>query len=220
MEKKLWFACNFLGLSNRNKSRWRYLDAQVCLISNMAGEPSSNRLQHPPIMFCRTRRAFRFPIISLLQPVCALVYTHIHSHRWLISESKKVPALVVGHIDQNRCVQRWPGQNSWVSTNWNRQHHLRSLHRQVFSFKLTSGWTAKSRMTLRPDDSSLLHLGRVVPAKSPNDCGDVRCSISCHRGKMFHQGLWIGLQGRILINEYGEPGLGYIFPSFLEVSQQ
>ena len=120
----------------------------------------------------------------------------------------------MGHIDQNRCVQRWPGQNSWVSTNWNRQHHLRSLHCQVFSFKLTSGWTAKSRMTLRPDDSSLLHLGQVVPAKRPNDYGDVRCSISCHRGKMFHQGLWIGLQGRILINEYGKPGLGYVFPFF------
>ena len=150
--------------------------------------------------------------------LCTLIFTRTDDFN--ISKSKKVPALAVGHIDQNRCVQRWPGQNSWVSSNWNRQHHLRSLHRQVFSFKLTSGWTAKSRMTLRPDDSSLLHLGRVVPAKSPNDCGDVRCSISCHRGKMFHQGLWIGLQGRILINEYGEPGLGYISPSFLEVCHQ
>ena len=137
----------------------------------------------------------------------------------LLANPKK-SQLSLWAIDQNRCVQRWPGQNSWVSSSWNRHHHLRGLYRQVFSLKLTSGWTAKSRMTLRPDDSSLLHLGRVVPAKSPNDYGDVRCSISCHRGKMFHQGLWIGLQGRILINEFGEEGHGYLFPSFLEVSQQ
>ena len=78
----------------------------------------------------------------------------------LLANPKK-SQLSLWAIDQNRCVQRWPGQNSWVPTNWNR--HLRSLHRQVFSFKLTSGWTAKSRMTLRPDDSSLLHLGRVAP---------------------------------------------------------